>query len=301
MVLLFLLLPAAGIIFFLTVKNGSDLETVAENDINYTGQYGAEVQSADQKKDSSHLQMVIFKVGKADAILLSSEGKNILIDTGEEDDGEELLHYMQEKDIHKIDAMILTHFDKDHIGGADIILDNMEVVHVYQPDYDSDSEQFMEYDNSVKNNNVTVETLSSPVNFTCGGMKAAIYPPLKKNYEQENDFSLVISIAYGEKRFLFAGDAETQRLKELVSEEQEIDGGLAHSFLKIPHHGREEKELSSFLTMVVPEYAVITCSAKNPPDEEVLALLKERQIKVFLTSDGNVYGDCDGKKITIWQ
>lgn len=282
-----------------------------ENGINYIGQYNLEEQDKsyvwkclESRQDAvmqDTMRMVIFKAGKADAILLSSEGKNILIDTGEEDDGDKLLTYMEKNGIDRIDEMILTHFDKDHVGGADQIIDRMEVGRIYQPDYDSDSRQFLEYDESVRRKKAEVKVLSTPVNFMCGAMEVHVYPPLNEEYEEENDYSLITSIVYGDTRMLFAGDAEKERMEELTDGSQQIEGGLPHEFLKLPHHGRMEKGLETFLNQVAPSSAVITCSDKNPPDSEVLTILQKMGVEVFLTADGNVYGESDGKTLDLWQ
>ena len=81
--------------------------------------------SANENGATDELDIVIFKIGKADSILLRVGDQTALIDAGEEDDGEEIIAYMQENDIDTIDYMILTHFDKNHIGGADKILNEV--------------------------------------------------------------------------------------------------------------------------------------------------------------------------------
>ena len=80
------------------------------------------------------------------------------------------------------------------------------------------------------------------------GVECLIYPPQQQEYkEEDNDFSLVISMTYGEQRFLFAGDCEKERLKELL-EQTEFE--LQHDLLKVPHHGRKEKNSEEFLEAV---------------------------------------------------
>lgn len=247
------------------------------------------------------MSMVVFKIGKADAILLMSEGKTLLVDTGEDEDGEEVLEYLSDKNINKIDVMLLSHFDKDHVGGADKIIEGIEVGTVYQPDYPKDSGQYKEYTQSVKERGINTVALTDELSFTLGGMEIFIYPPLKDYYEEENDYSLAATVVHGNNRFFFTGDAESQRMEELIENEEGLEGGLAHDFLKVPHHGREDEMLKDFISRVVPSVAVITCSAKNPPDEGVLEFLEESGISVYLTMNGNIYVKSNGEKITISQ
>lgn len=247
------------------------------------------------------MSMVVFKIGKADAILLMSEGKTLLVDTGEDEDGEEVLEYLSDKNINKIDVMLLSHFDKDHVGGADKIIEGIEVGTVYQPDYPKDSGQYKEYTQSVKERGINTVAPTDELSFTLGGMEIFIYPPLKDYYEEENDYSLAATVVHGNNRFFFTGDAESQRMEELIENEEGLEGGLAHDFLKVPHHGREDEMLKDFISRVVPSVAVITCSAKNPPDEEVLEFLEESGISVYLTMNGNIYVKSNGEKITISQ
>lgn len=319
--LLFLFLAAAATVMFLRRETGTGTKSTTLEKKYYRTRSEYEPEDAKKQKGQqkrkeqqerpeqehgaldgrAQMEMVIFKIGKADAILLSSGERNVLIDTGEDDDGQEILSYMEQNGIDKLDALILTHFDKDHVGGADRIVKRVEILKVYQPDYDSDSGQFEEYDTNVRETDTPVEVLSGPVNFTCGRMEIRIYPPLKGEYKEENDYSLITSVTCGKNRLLFSGDAETERLKELMDGEQAIDGGLEHAFLKLPHHGRWDAELESFLDAVAPSCAAITCSEKNPADGKVLALLKEREIAVFLTSDGNIYGEIHGESLNLWQ
>lgn len=247
------------------------------------------------------MSMVVFKIGKADAILLMSEGKTLLVDTGEDEDGEEVLEYLSDKNINKIDVMLLSHFDKDHVGGADKIIEGIEVGTVYQPDYPKDSGQYKEYTQSVKERGINTVAPTDELSFTLGGMEIFIYPSLKDYYEEENDYSLAATVVHGNNRFFFTGDAESQRMEELIENEEGLEGGLAHDFLKVPHHGRQDEMLKDFISRVVPSVAVITCSAKNPPDEEVLEFLEESGISVYLTMNGNIYVKSNGEKITISQ
>lgn len=278
-------------------KIGNKTEIETETKIENKTNMEAETQLEEK---SEKMQMIIFKIGKADAILLRSKEETVLIDTGEEEDADEILDYLEQIGETKIDYLILTHFDKDHVGGADKILEKIEVGQIYQPDYENDSKEYKEYQKMVKKEEILVKQLTETIKFNCGDMKICIYPPIKKNYEEKNDFSMITSVTYGQNKFLFAGDAEEERLKEFIEESENIEE-LKHDFLKVPHHGRYNNQLESFFEKINPSYAVITCSAKNPPDDEVISLLEQKETKVFLTRNGNIYINSDGENISIYQ
>lgn len=89
----------------------------------------------------SPLTVVILKVGKADAIILQTDDKVMLIDTGETDDGEEIVHFLKSRGITSIECMIITHYDKDHVGGACEALGAFNVKRILLPNYEGTNQE----------------------------------------------------------------------------------------------------------------------------------------------------------------
>ncbi|WP_186763897.1 ComEC/Rec2 family competence protein [Planomicrobium sp. CPCC 101079] len=253
--------------------------------------------SAEQAADSTeNLELTFFKIGSADSMVLSAGNQTVLIDTGEDEDGEEIADYLKGEGIESIDALIITHFDKDHVGGADTVLKEVDVQQIFVPDYAEESEDYDEFLEAAENEDVPIEVLDEEVAFTAGSANFTIYPPEETEYEQDNDYSLAVSVQHGENRFLFAGDAEETRLAELMEQ-----GDLAHTFLKVPHHGRYAENSSEFFSEVSPEIAVITSSDKNTEDEEVVAALEDLGADIYLTREGNIHMVSDEKSIEVTQ
>ncbi|MCI8374809.1 MAG: MBL fold metallo-hydrolase [Lachnospiraceae bacterium] len=245
------------------------------------------------------LKITFFDVGKGDAILIETEKACMLIDTGYDDTAQVILDYLRQQGRERLDYLVLTHFDKDHVGGADQILGAVETERILQPDYASDSQQYLEYESTLKETDRQPELVTKPLKFSLEEAECLIYPPEQQEYEEEdNDFSLVISMTYKERRFLFAGDSERERLEELLNQ-TEFD--LRHDLLKVPHHGRKEKNSEEFLKAVSPEIAVITCSSERPADDKVLNILKSLDTNTYLTSEGTITCLSDGKELKIWQ
>ena len=230
---------------------------------------------------------------------METEEETMLIDTGYDDTADVILDYLEENGIGALDCLVITHFDKDHVGGADRILEAVEVERVLEPDYESDSGQTREYKEALEALGLEPEKVTDTLVLDFPGTECTVYPPRQEDYEEEdNDFSLVISLRFGNESFLFAGDCEKERLSELLAEK---DLELRHQVLKVPHHGREEKNSDKFLLAVSPEAAVITCSEEKEPDKEILELLSQLGAEVYLTSEGTVTCVTDGSSLEFFQ
>ena len=244
--------------------------------------------------DVDGLTVVFFDVGKADATLIYDGEMAVLIDAGENGDGKALAAAIRARGIGRLDLLIITHFDKDHVGGADKILENIEVARVLEPDYDKDSKQYRQYREALEVAGLKAEALTANTAFTLGGCSFAIDVANKADYgeDEENDFSLVVRLTHGNVRFLFAGDAENARLAELLDE-----GDLASDVLKVPHHGRYADLSAAFFAAVSPQYAVITSDEDGPEDPETVLALQAAGAEVLLTRTGTVELASDGKSV----
>ncbi len=239
----------------------------------------------------------ILKVGQADAIILKTENHTAVIDCGEKDDGDEVVENLKNIGTDKIDYLFITHFDKDHIGGAAEVLDNFEAIEIVIPDYIGTTDEYKDFTNALAEKNITPTLLTDKINFALDDVLFEIFPPQKQSYnEPDNDYSLVISITHGENKFLFAADAEKDRLSELSSQLN-----LDHDFLKMPHHGNYNKGTVNFLKAVTPNYTVICDSDKNPAEDDTVKALKAVRSEIYYTKDGDIKVISNGETISIAQ
>lgn len=255
---------------------------------------GCSLQS--QANTLESLDITFFKIGSADSMVLSNGDQTIVIDTGEEEDGEEIVEYLEEEGIASIDYLIITHFDKDHVGGADTVLNEVDVQNVLVPDYESDSTDYLEFVTAMEEAGLTATVLTETLEFSTESASFTVYPPETDAYESENDYSLVVSVEHGENRFLFAGDAEEARLEEVMNQ---TEG--EYTLLKVPHHGRLAANSETFFETVNPEYAIITSSDKNTEEEEVVSALEELGTTIYLTREGNIQVSSNGNSIQVVQ
>ena len=233
---------------------------------------------------------------KADAALIYTDTHAVLIDCGEKGFGKEILDFMEENGIEALDAMIITHFDKDHVGGAAKVLGSVEVEQVFQSNCPKDSGEYDRYIERLEERGITPVTVREPAELSFGGVSFLIDPPKQETYKKDpsNNSSLITEVTAGDCRLLFAGDAEDDRMAEFVAH-NEID----FDFLKVPYHGHYQYGLDSFVESVKPEYAVITSSLKEPEDAKTTAVLKQAGAEVFLTRQGAVKAVYDGDELRV--
>lgn len=242
------------------------------------------------------LEISILNTGSSDCIIIEIGDKTLMIDTGLKSNGDYIIESLKEKGITKIDYLILTHMDKDHIGGFPEVLANIDVGNVIAADYVKDSKQYENYLEALKTYEIAPNLLHENLSLEINGAEVNIYPAEKESYVESNDYSIIVGIIYGKYSYLFAGDAEKERLAEFISSNDK-----QYDFVKIPHHGRIDDLSEAFIEEINPSYAVITCSEKEPADDEELAILQSRGIETYLNMKGDVSIKSDGKIISIEQ
>lgn len=296
--ILFLVTTLSIIVILLLVTNitanskiKSTSETYLKSDKNSVSQNG--IQS---NTKNTAFKTTILSTGKSDCILVEIGNKVIMIDTGEDKNGKQIVDRLKEKGINTLDYLILTHLDKEHIGGVDSVLSSVKVKNIIQANYKKDSKQYDEYIDSLKKADIEPVLLKDNMNIVINSAEINIHPASKSKYESSNDYSIITNISYGAYKFLFAGDAEEERLSEFIN-----GNTLKYDFVKMPHHGRYDKLTETFLESISPQYAVITCSEKKEPEEGVLKILERLNIKTFLTSNGEVVINSDGKTLSVNQ
>lgn len=248
------------------------------------------------------LKATIFKVGKADAIVLQTGEETMVIDAGEEEDGEEIVEFLKNQNLSKVDVLIITHFDRDHVGGADTLIEKMEVGRVLIPAYEGANTEYADFMNALEQANISPERLTKTETFEFGEASVSVEPPVSYEIpeniaEYDNNFSLITGVTHGENKLLFMGDAQKARIREWLKGES----ASSYDFLKIPHHGVYDTALRELLSVVQPEYAAVCSSRKNPADAGTLELLSEKGVRTFQTKDGNITVVSDGKTLELRQ
>ena len=237
--------------------------------------------------------VTFYDMGKADAALITAEdGSRILIDAGTNKGGKKLAERFTEEGIERLDAMIITHFDKDHVGGADKILESVSVARVILPQYEKESKQYAQFMEALEQSAQTErEILPAGGEWSAafGQTRLRVTAAERTDYgaDEENDFSLATYLTYGETKFLFPGDAEDARQTELLRA-----GDIDCDVLKVGHHGSKSSSSEEFLKAASPEYAAISVGKDNSyshPSSKTLASLRNCGAKIYRTDrDGDI-------------
>lgn len=222
----------------------------------------------------------------ADAALLAQGVSAVLIDTGTESDGARILEILKEQGVTSLDFMILSHPDKDHIGGAMHILTSIPVDRVIQPYYTKENEMLEEINSFCERNGISIVYPSHTTRLQTGTMQMLVYPPLEKNYKDTNNYSLSVLIRHGKISMLFTGDALRKRSLELLHTDwTPID------LYKVPHHGRANSMTGELFSALHPAYAVIT---SDQADDAVMKAAEKEGSKLLYTLQGDCVFESDG-------
>ena len=235
-----------------------------------------------------------FKAGKADAHLIYNSSFAVLIDCGEKGFGKEITGYMAEHGIKSLDLLIITHFDKDHVGGAAKVISDTDIKRVMVTNYIKNSKEYDNYAEALAARGMTAETVRNRTELSLGGTEIAVCPPLRDSYPDSpsNNASLITVMRCGSCSLLFAADAENARLDEFMRTE-----GGHYDYVKVPYHGHFQQKIAPFLQMVSPQVAVITSSDREPEDQQVMKLLAADGAAVYLTRQAPVKAVCDGRTV----
>ena len=247
--------------------------------------------------DSYPFQIHFFNAGKADSMIISNQGHYVIIDTGEDELSDDILRYCEENDIQKIDTLIITHFDKDHVGSAGSIIEALEIGEVLQSNVEKESEVYQNYLDALREKDITPNTVSGDYQFTLGDMKFTVNgPEIVYEKNSSNNSSLIVSLTYQNNRFLFMGDSQNDRIKDFL----ENNPGT-YDFLKVPYHGHYLKQLENLVSNTKISYAVITSSDEEMEDEETIQVLDKYSVSYYLTREGSITLLSDGDQIKIIQ
>lgn len=243
------------------------------------------------------LRIIALKAGKADCFVVLTKNGCTVIDTAESGDFDKLDEVLKDNGVKRVDNLVVTHFDKDHVGGAARLIGAYEVKNIFTNDRSKVSDEYTAFIEALKDREriiVREKTL-----ITQDGLTIALYPPPEQRYahDDSNNASLAASLEFGGKRLLFLADVLDERIAELEKEGVLTDCDL----LKVPHHGSYENSTQKLVDLCRPEYALITCSEKNPADEKVLNILEKANAKVYLTSEGSLTVTVTESGITVKQ
>lgn len=251
--------------------------------------------------------LYMIDVGQGDSFLITSNNKNMLIDTGgvmsyyteewmqyeKKSSGVYLVTFLNQLGITKLDYLVLTHGDYDHAGESLTIMNKIDVETVFFNGNDLNT-----LEKKIWNNSTSHYKLTEGDSFSLGNFNFWV---ISNTYSDENDSSLVLYSSIYDKKILFMGDASIKSEEYILNNYNLED----ITILKVGHHGSRTSSSEEFIRMINPTYALISAGVDNKfnhPHEEVVERLEENESIIFNTQiNGMVMFDFNNDKIKTYN
>ena len=261
------------------------------------------------------LRLTFIDVGHGDSILIEfPKGKRMLIDGGglyedRFDIGKNVIApFLWKKKIRRIDTLVLTHPDPDHLKGLNFIASQFSIGQFWDNGFRTESEPYLQLKKILVENKIKTQSLNEEVpSQIINGVEISFLNPPALNATQRkvrnlwdlNNSSLVMKLRFKNVSALLAGDigkeAEGRMLRKDVS--------LRADILKIPHHGSSSSSSPLFLERVKPTYAILSVGERNIgrlPHPEVLKRYLQWSSRVLRTDKhGAITVMTDGENIEV--
>ena len=266
-----------------------------ENVVNTKDDYTVEKLGKDLVNDE--LEVHFIDVGQADCTLIKCNGYTMLIDTGLDDQGTKIQNYLKKQGIDRLDYLILTHSDIDHIGSADVIMTKFDIGTIFMSDFEKETKTYKNLLKLIEENDIRYLSPAVGNVYAFGSASFQILAP-NDAYDKPNNTSIAFLLTHGENTFLFTGDAEKEAEFDMLNNGLNLAADVLHA----GHHGSRTSNTQEFVDTVMPRYAVISCGVDNSfglPDAEVLNRFREKEMMVYRTDEqGTIVAVSNGEKIT---
>ena len=242
------------------------------------GLFVSKEKPVETKADGGSLTVSYIDVGQGDATLIQKGNFSMLIDAGKNEKGQMVVSYLKKKGIKKLNILVGTHPDSDHVGKKQ-------------------TKTYRDVESALKSVNKTAQMpeIGKEYRFEKNVVIRFLGP--LKNYKEANNNSLVVQLAYGKNRFLFMGDAEEKAEEDMIKENYDLECDV----LKVGHHGSYTATGDNFLTKADPAYAVISAGKDNSyghPPAATLAKLEDDDVQIYRTDTmGTIEAVSDGNQI----
>ena len=253
--------------------------------------------ASSQPDTGANVTIKFIDVGQGEAILIALPEKTILIDAGPTGSAPKIAQVLQELGRNKIDYLVATHPDEDHIGGMADVISSTQIGAIYAPNKTNNTATYRKFLTAIQNNNlqITLAEAGTIIDQTDSYKLEILWPTKDANFPDTNDYSIIIKLTVGNKTFLFTGDAPTSAI---------LDSNPGHiDVLKLSHHGSRTGTTEVLIHKLSPTYAVLSYAVDNSyghPMQSVLNALHKHSVEIWGTgANGTITITCDGTNIDI--
>lgn len=247
--------------------------------------------------EDNNIAVHFIDVGQGDCEIIQTKNMSAIIDSGESTAKDTVLSYIKSLGIKRFDYVIATHPHSDHIGTMDSIINNFQVGTVIMPKLENSlvpiTTAYESLLNAINAKGLKIHSALPDETYDLDGATLKILAPIN-DYDELNDYSVVCKLTYGERSFLFTGDAQNTAEADIIAK---YSGSLNADVLKVGHHGSYTSTTKEFLSEIAPQYAVISCGVGNDyghPNKSVIKRLSGVKIlrtdelgSIVFTTDGN--------------
>ncbi len=235
---------------------------ISSTSVSSSSPLSSSLPSSETSNQADRTKVHFVNVGHGDAILIQSNQQNILIDGGKEIHNDTVVDYLKKSGVEKIDLLIVSHMDPDHIGGLPKVINTFPIGEILHNGKTAANSKF---ETAVNSQGCPLRTAVSGIKYQFGKAVLEILGPVIDDPKASNNNSIVCKLTCDKVRFLFIGDAESPEQESILDKPIEAD------ILKAPHHGivynpydGTISQNSKFLKKVAPKVAIVS----RPTDKE---------------------------------
>jgi len=241
-------------------------------------------------RTSGTLRVDFLDVGQGDSALVTMpDGTTLLVDAGGNTMdsarriGETVVsEYLWWRGLSRIDYVLATHADADHIDGLNDVLKNFTVTSALIARRPADDPEFAKFAQTLTRTSTNSETIVAGDVIHFGDVAVSVLWPPATGEKSTNNDSIVLRIQYGERSILLTGDIEQAAEHSLLASQQQLNADV----IKVPHHGSKTSSTEAFVNATKPQLAIISVgrtSRFGHPHKEVVERWRSSGATVLTT------------------
>ncbi|BAQ11278.1 predicted hydrolase [Bacillus sp. OxB-1] len=229
------------------------------------------------------LKVHFIDVGQGDAILVQAPGgKNMLVDGGPKSAGDKVVKFLKAKGVKRLDYVVATHPDADHIGGLEAVLNAFPVTNFVDSGYPHTTQTYYNMLSLIDKKNIKFTVAKELDKLALDPQMVVRVLYADENAKDSNDASIVLKLTYNKVSFLLMADANTA-IEDKIRAKYDVTATV----LKNGHHGSNTSSSAAFISSVKPSVGILSYGKNNSyghPHAAIEARLKNVGATTYKTA-----------------